>query len=558
VYITAVRRRGVLTRGVSWFHVPGAVAYVGVLAAEFSAIAAQLRFNSDVAGPVLLGNALAHGTLGRPIGLDQPAYMWAFAATSVLGHQQIVLALLPLLVSWIGLAAIIVAVARVAGRWPASLALALGVAAPPLVLLTEMAPAFHGLTWCFTGLLGLFALGAARHHPSGRWLVVCLVVGIGAGAAAATDILLIVTGLAPLVVVALWLRYGPARLAAPLVSVVVLGASAGVAFVAVHLLLDVAGYSAGLGGLAERGALSSVGSHAQVVARGLLDLTDGLSTSDSSSSWLTVVPALGALTIVLLGVASLALRVLRHPAAVGGDDGDGSSSRSQTHLVYWLTSGLLTILLLLVSNVITPEAEQMTPAGRLISAERFLPAVFFAAVALLPLWPRRPRTRVLAAVLAGVFVVASGARMAAATTDTNFQPDASHALPTLQTALLAHGLTRGYASYWVALPLQLSSDGALDVLPAAEGTTQCGGPSPDVICRDLLSTEGGWYTPHAGRSFVVVDPTDPFLDAPPPAALGSPMQTFSVGRFSVYVYAHDVLSSFASTCAGRVDHLCNP
>jgi hypothetical protein len=54
------------------------------------------------------------------------------------------------------------------------------------------------------------------------------------------------------------------------------------------------------------------------------------------------------------------------------------------------------------------------------------------------------------------------------------------------------------------------------------------------------------------------DTSDPYLSTHPRASLGSPLQTFSVDRYTVYVYARDVLTSFASTCAGRADHQCNP
>jgi hypothetical protein len=192
-----------------------------------------------------------------------------------------------------------------------------------------------------------------------------------------------------------------------------------------------------------------------------------------------------------------------------------------------------------------------------LGSERFTTGVFLSAIALVPLWPRRLRFRALAALLATLFIAASALRVAAATTDANFQPTPSRPLPALQDSLLAHDLTRGYASYWTALPLRLSTNGALDVLPVAEGT-QCGGNDVAVMCRSLLSTQAGWFTPHPGRTFVVVDPSDgigPYVR--PPASLGAPTQIFTVDRFTVYVYADDVMQSFTSTCAGRADHRCN-
>jgi hypothetical protein len=547
-----------LLRAASWAHLLGAAGYLGLLATELSTIAAQVRWNADAAGPVLIGNALAAGNLGRPIEMDQPAYLWAFAATAPLGHQQVAMALLPLALSWIGVAAIAIAVARVAGRWAGSMTLGLGIAASPLALLTELAPAFHGVTWCFTGLLGLFVVHLAAQRPRGRWLALCVVLGFVTGAAAATDHLLLVTGLAPLMAVGLWLRFGPPRLRGPLHSVATVGVSAASSFGVAHLLMHEAGYSSGLGGGAARGLAPSIASNAGIVGRGLLDLVDGLPTSGSASA-ATVAPAIALLFLLLAGVLVVAARTLRAAPDASGDEPMGAqlgSAAASAHVVYWLSSAVLLLLAMLVSNVVLAD-RGVPPAARLISSERFITGVFLSAIALVPLWPRRLRFRALAALLATLFIAASALRVAAATTDANFQPTPSRALPALQDSLLAHDLTRGYASYWTALPLRLSTNGALDVLPVAEGT-QCGGNDVAAMCRSLLSTQAGWFTPRPGRTFVVVDPSDPYVPSPPPASLGAPTQIFTVDRFTVYVYADDVMQSFTSTCAGRSDHRCNP
>lgn len=550
-----------LLRAASWAHLLGAAGYLGLLATELSTIAAQVRWNADAAGPVVIGNALAAGHLGRPIEMDQPAYIWAFAATAPLGHQQVAMVVLPMALSWIGVAAIAIAVARVAGRWAGSMTLGLGIAASPLALLTELAPPHHGVTWCFTGLLGLFVVHLAAQRPRGRWLALCVVLGFVTGAAAATDHLLLVTGFAPLMAVGLWLRLGPPRLRGPLHSVATVGVSAASSFGVAQLLMHEAGYSSGLGGGAARGlapSIASIASNAGIVGRGLLDLADGLPTSGSASA-ATVAPAIALLFLLLAGVLVVAVRTLRAAPDTSRDERMGAqfgSAAASAHVVYWLSSAVLLLLAMLVSNVVLADGGAH-PADRLISSERFTVGVFLSAIALVPLWPRRLRFRTLAALLATLFIAASALRVAAATTDTNFQPTASRALPALQDSLLAHNLTRGYASYWTALPLRLSTNGALDVLPVAEGT-QCGGNDVAVMCRSLLSTQAGWFTPRPGRTFVVVDPTDMYVTSPPPASLGAPTQIFTVDRFTVYVYADDVMQSFTSTCAGRSDHRCNP
>jgi hypothetical protein len=411
-----------------------------------------------------------------------------------------------------------------------------------------------------TGLIALFVVHLAARRPRGRWLALCVVLGLVTGAAAATDHLLLVTGCAPLVAVGLWLRLGPPRLRGPLHSVATVGVSAASSFGVAQLLLHQAGYSSGLGGAAARGlaSIASIASNAGIVGRGLLDLADGLPTSGNASA-ASVAPAVALLILVLAGVLVVAVRTLRAAPVTSRDEPVGAQLRSadaSAHVVYWLSSAVLVLLAMLVSNVVLADGGA-APGDRLISSERFTIGVFLSAIALVPLWPRRLGFRTLAALLATLFIAASALRVAAATTDTNFQPSASRALPALQESLLAHNLTRGYASYWIALPLRLSTNDALDVLPAAEGT-QCGGNDVAVMCRNLLSNQGGWFTPRPGRTFVVVDPSDTYVPSPPPASLGAPTQSFTVDRFTVYVYADDVMQSFTSTCAGRSDHRCNP
>ena len=542
--------RAAMVAAASRVHLLALAAYVGVLAAELSAIAAQLRTNSDVASTLLVGHAIATGTAGRPLEIGQPAFAWAIAATDWLGHANAVWAVAPLLISWAGLVAIAVAVGRVAGRWAAGLALALGAGAGPAALLTEVAPAFHEVTWCFTGLLGLFVVllcGGRGRRPV--VVAASAVVGAAAGAAAATDGLLLVTGLLPLLPAALWARSRGRDAGGVLLGVAVAAGFAAAAFAGLHLWMSSAGFSSGIGGGATRGAsLAGLGDHLHVVGQGVLDLANGLSLTSDPSGPATLAAAALALAVAAVAVAAVTRRAVLDPGVAV------AASRRAAHVAYWLSSAVLLLGALLVSNVITPGGD--TPVStRLISSQRYQTALFFAAAALLPLAARRPRGRALAAVLVAAFVALSAVRVAAATGADDFQRAESRSLPALQATLLAHGLHRGYASYWDAVALRLSSAGALDMLPAAAGV-QCGGADPRVMCRDILSAVGGWFVPAQGATFIVVDPTDEFITGPPPASVGSPVQVFTVDRFTVYVYGDDVMARFVTTCAGRADHRC--
>ncbi len=548
-------RRWAPGSGVPPVHLVALLAYVGVLTAELPRLTEQLRANSDVAAVLLVGDGLTGGASLRPIEVGQPAYAWLVAALGRLGHETVVLSVLPLLVTWLGLAGVVLAVRRLAGGWAGSLALALGVGAAPAVLLTEVAPAFHGMAWATAGLLGWYAVSLASRGgddggpaPRRRTLAISAGAGVMAGVVAASDALVVVAGLVPFVLVAalLWVR---TRRRAVLTHAGALIIGALLSFTVVHLLMARAGYSSGLGGGTTRGVgIGAVAANARVVGRGLLDMANGLPMEPGAG--VSPLPLL--LAIVLIGLALAGVCVVTARSTWQLQARPTQLARD-AHVAYWVTSALVLLGALIVSNVIMPGADA-PPADRLVSSQRYVTGVFFAVVALVPLWPRMRAGRVAATAAVTVFIAASAVRLVAAESNADFQPAASRSLPVLAGALRAHGLSRGYASYWDADVLRLSSGGALDVLPAAEGSP-CGA-GPTSFCRDLLNSAGGWFTTPAGRSFVVVDPGDTFIPAPPPAALGTPVQTFSVDRFTVFVYDGDVMTRFSASCAGRADHNC--
>jgi hypothetical protein len=312
--------------------------------------------------------------------------------------------------------------------------------------------------------------------------------------------------------------------------------------------MAVAGYSSGLGGGSTRGlGIGALATNARVVGRGLVDMADGLPMEPGAP--LAALPLALAVVLIAATVAGVVVVVRRHAFTAATT----SELRRRVHVTYWVASAVLLLAALVVSNVIMPGGDA-PPADRLVSSQRYLTGMFIAAVALVPLWAATRRGRIVATVVVAALVAASAVRLVAAASNDDFQPAASRAIPLLAQALRAHGLSHGYASYWDADVLRLSSSGALDTAPAAEGT-QCGAGAQS-FCRELLNGIGGWFVDRPGRSFVVMDPGDTFIPRPPPASLGVPTEVFSAGRFTVFVYADDVLPRFAASCAGRADHDC--
>jgi hypothetical protein len=170
--------------------------------------------------------------------------------------------------------------------------------------------------------------------------------------------------------------------------------------------------------------------------------------------------------------------------------------------------------------------------------------VLYAVAAIVPLWAQRAVLRRML-MTAGVLVfagIAMGSVRQAVDAQV-FQPGPSQDLPPLITALEQHGLSRGYASYWDAMPLTWHSDGALFVVDANENPLNenqaCGEPQATTLCPTTEFTVTSWYKTAPGTSFVVVDPAEPYLTQLPSARYGTPASQ-RVGRFTVLVYPYDI------------------
>lgn len=375
-----------------------------------SAIAAQLRGDGQVAAVISAGRSLSAGHLGAARSVAQPLYAWIFAAATPVGHSTAVTTLVPLVIAAGGLVAVVAAVGRVAGAWAAGLALSLGVGGSPLVVVTVLAPGFHGVAWCMAGLLGLLTVSIAGRRQLSGVLTFSVLAGAVAGAAAATDPLVLAAGAIPLVLAVAWMALGPARdRAAGLALLATVGPGAA-AYAGLSLWMRGAGYAS---------AVPVVQGDAGVAARGLVDLADGLPTGGTNPLG-TVVPvvlACAALAVVATAVVMVAVRVLRGPR---GDAGTAAArSAEAAHLVFWVSGAVAVLGAILLFPLTIPEPVA-TVEQRLLSTQGCVAVVFLAAVALVPLWSRRARGRAVAAVLASLFIAASMVRLVGATTDNAF------------------------------------------------------------------------------------------------------------------------------------------
>ncbi len=60
------------------------------------------------------------------------------------------------------------------------------------------------------------------------------------------------------------------------------------------------------------------------------------------------------------------------------------------------------------------------------------------------------------------------------------------------------------------------------------------------VCAFFVHTISSWYAPQPNvRTFVLVDPTLPFLQAEP-MVFGKPVATYHIAELTMYVYSYDV------------------
>jgi len=147
---------------------------------------------------------------------------------------------------------------------------------------------------------------------------------------------------------------------------------------------------------------------------------------------------------------------------------------------------------------------------------------------------RRPRA---VALLAGALLAcyAAGLGYAAA------QPSVPPMNARLARFLAAHHLTSGIGGYWLSSVVTVGSDGAVTIRAVASLPLA---PYP-------WEAKSSWYDPGPNRAnFLVTSNAPGFFNhwQPKPAAqaaLGRPVRTYHVGRYTVYVYDKNLLAELA-------------
>jgi hypothetical protein len=522
-----------------WIPLLLAGTYLLLLLAQLPRVIAATYLNADAASAPVIGTLAGHGSGGIVLG-NMPWYstlLFELATRGLPLHRQLwELAPYGMALASVGLIAW--ALARVAERWSALLAAAILLCAGPQLLLWLSSLDDHSTTWFTLALLGAWAV-ALQHSPlpSQRrsWLLAViagLTIAVIAGLNAASDELALAGGLIPLALsgILAWRRCPNARSrtgAAAALGTAALAAA--LAIVVTHLM-----HSHGV----TYDATLTFGSTAQVQAN-LTLWWQSLAALANGDFFAAPVGATGMLAaacaVLALLAAATALYVSR--LELGGSPWPGAGGRGEqsptvraraartAHVTFWVSAGVLTSLAYVLSSA---------PDGLLSS--RFLVGVLYTIVALVVLLPQhRPRLRgalVAGAVvycLAGVLAMARGT----ATANPAAFPNGTLANKVAEIAAGQH-LTRGYAGYWDAAPIDWAAHLRVHIYPVMT--------CPAGLCRFFLHTIAAWYDAQPEqRTFLLVDPAQPLLAAPPPE-LGTASASYPIGRLTMYVYPYDIAS----------------
>jgi hypothetical protein len=519
----------------------GIVAYVVVLAVRVPSLVHDTA-TSDSDGPMVIAQSLPSARPGSSVVLGNAAHyttLWFDEATRWLPAHRGIWQAMPYVLSLLGILLLAETVRRLAGPRAALVALGIGIATPPLLLLPMLAQAFHSTTVVNGIVLGSLLVWLARtpRITAPHVLVGVEVIAVVTGLDVASDPLLLVTGVAPFLAAAALLawqrrdqRSRELLIAAGNVAVVCLVA-AGIT----TLIMHDAGYT--VVGVSKRPAtLSRMHDNAVLLGQLVLDMFNGRFT-------LHDLGFLGPLRL-LLGVAGICAALvplwkLWRIAARRNDDRDASDSDDAPRL--FLTFWGFTALFLAVAFIVTTAA-----ADR--GSMRYLVPGFMAVAATVPFLTLVRQRRVATAV---ALIVAVNGTLGALVLQRASQPD-FFVLPQhpdqLIAALGARGLHHGYAGYWQANLLTWDSDGAVTVR-AVQQTTACHADQPGWFCPYSIFTVSDWYTPQPGPSFLIREIGGAFVPALPPTSL-RPTSVFNVDRFEIFVYDHDIGTDAASHTKG--------
>ena len=507
-----------------WAPAAAAIVYIAVLARSIGSVFDQLGWDADSVSPMLLAEALGRGPAGGQILVGHMGYypMLAFdLVTGSLPFHREAWTVFPYVLSILGISMLAWVAWSLAGRWAAAVALVLGIAVSPTVLLSLASQGYRAATLFNTVVLFSFTVLLMRGRPAApAYVAAGFLVAVITGVNLASDTFLALWGLgpfliAPMVTLALW----PERRQ---VAVFVHAAAVAAGAIMCAAVTTRLAYAAGFRQLSVNAAVNNVPETMQqvpVLASSLAKLFAGPTTGRhlAGNAMAVVAAGLGlvGLLLVLLLTASL-LRARRTGPTV--------DRLRAACTAFWGSSVLLVALAVLATNFASDT-----------SASRYLLTFHYGVAAVVPLWACAGGARRVAVGLgAAAFCLLSAAALDSAVHLHRFQPGHTVELPRAVAAIESKGLTRGYSTYWDANVISWKTEGRVRVYPiviTGSGTRE--------FVSNLVTS---WYQPAPGTpTFVLVDPAVPFVQVVPEPAIGQPSEILQVDRFTIAFYPNEIV-----------------
>jgi hypothetical protein len=110
----------------------------------------------------------------------------------------------------------------------------------------------------------------------------------------------------------------------------------------------------------------------------------------------------------------------------------------------------------------------------------------------------------------------------------------------IESYLLAHGATRGYAPYWDAADVTWGTHLRIQAYPLERCFTPLG------VCPMPLNQISSWYAPSGAHATFLLTDLTTASNVPVPDPFGTPVAQATFGNVNVYVYDHDVATALSS------------
>ena len=516
-----------------WVPALLAVVYLLALAVQFNKVVAAVYLNADAASAPVIGSFAGHGSGAIVLG-NLPWYstlIFELATRGLPLHRQLWEAA-PYAMALASVALIADSLRRVSGRVAAAIAAAVLIcsSAPLLSLLFVLDD--HSPTWFTIALLGWWVVILERVKPSSRarslgLLAGGVVIAFVTGMNAASDRLLLVGGLVPLVfapAVAFAFDRRAAARNAVLAASATCALAAIVALITAHLMHV---HDVTYAGHYTFGEPAHVQGNLTLWWQGLVFIGNG-NFFGAAIGFTSILAAACALIVLAGAVGALRFGWLELRNSPVETEARPTDSGRLAHIVFWLAAGLAISFAFMLSS---------EPEG--LPASRYLVGVLYAVVALVVL-PIEHR-RVVGAMVVGaatIYCLAATIAMARGTaTEYGISSPSDHIAGEVAALAKREHITRGYAGYWDAAPITWATHLRVHVFPVQ----LCG----QALCEFNLHTVASWYRPHPGqRTFLLTDSVQAYLPSPPPS-LGPPVASYPIGPVTMYVYPYDIATRIA-------------